>query len=583
MQTPGLDHYQPVWPTAAPAKTSDRRASFAGFLAGRARRHAQRVALVAERDGETERFCYAELAARSQRLAACLHQAGLGRGDRVAILSESCPRWGIGFFAVLSCGAIVLPLDCSASETELRAILEDAAPAAILVSARMAPVGRRLQRGNPLLRHTFCLDRPGRVPGLQSIDDLEAGRPLPDLPLIADAPAVLSYTSGTMGEARGVLTTYANLFSQVNAFHAVLGNDSNTRCVSILPLNHLFELTACFLGVLNRGGSIRYADSLLPQDIVAAMRRQRATCMIVVPLFLNLLVKQIRTEFASLDGWRGAAARFLLTAAPLCPLAVRRLMFRRLHRRFGGHLQYFVSGGAPLAIEVIDYLARLGIPVLQGYGLTEASPVIATNSLRHNRPGSVGKPLPGTEVRIDSQAGSGTGEVLARGPQVMQAYYGQPQLTRATIDEDGWLRTGDIGYLDGDGYLYICGRKKNLIVLGNGKNVQAEELEAVLFEHPDIGEAVVLGYASARGICAGSEEVGAVIVPDSELAAKLSADPIARQAHFEAIVAVRGRQLAAWKRPTRILLRDAPLPRTATRKVKRAELARRLAAEEAWS
>ena len=207
------------------------------------------------------------------------------------------------------------------------------------------------------------------------------------------------------------------------------------------------------------------------------MQRQKVTCMIVVPLFLKLISKNIQSEVAKLPAWKRMLFRGLMTISPLLPEQFRRVAFNEIHTRFGGELKFFACGGAPLDVAQVRFFSRLGIRIFQGYGMAEASPVITTNAFGHNKPGSVGRPLPEVEISIVGQAGHG--EILTRGPHVMKGYFNRPDLTRQVIDHSGWLHTGDIGYIDEDGYLFVDGRMKNIIVLGSGKKVQPEELEAL--------------------------------------------------------------------------------------------------------
>ena len=207
-----------------------------------------------------------------------------------------------------------------------------------------------------------------------------------------------------------------------------------------------------------------YVNSLMPQEIAVAMKQEKVTCMVVVPLFLKLIAKSIRTEAAKQSKFKYAIFKALVQFAPTLPLPLRRKLFQQVHTRFGGELKYFVCGGAPLDVGLIRFFEALGIIIYQGYGMAEASPVIATNAIDANKPGSVGRPLPGVEIAIEGCAVQG--EILARGPNIMNGYFDNPELSRKIIDADGWLHTGDIGYVDCDGYLFINGRKKNIIVLG---------------------------------------------------------------------------------------------------------------------
>ena len=538
--------------------------SISQMISEKARRFGPKLALCLDGDNGDEQYTYRALDKASGELATGFVRLGLKPGDRVAILCESRPRWGVAFFATIRAGAIVLPLDTRQGFSELRHILDDAGPKFLLVSRDQEKVAAQLVRESADRIKVFSVETVFSEPAFLSIDAIAGSDIHPCVERSSDDAAVLTYTSGTMGSAKGVVTTYGNLLFQIRTFRKVMLNDSHCTTVSILPLSHLFELTGGFLGILYGGGRICYCNSLLPHEIVAAMQEQRVTCMITVPLFLKLFAAAIRQQFDKQSLAKRWICNSLRRLSPMFPLAVRRRMFRKIHRRFGGQLEYFVCGGAPLDLCTLKFFDSIGLPVYQGYGLAETSPVIATNGPVANRPGSVGKPLPGIEVK--SAAG---GEILTRGPHVMRGYFRNDELTNSIIDSDGWLHTGDIGYQDKDGFLYISGREKNVIVLGNGKKVQPEELEAVLFEHPDIKEGCVIGVIAQEGLMKDSEEVCAIAVASDEAVRRCSNRGEDLCDTIQHAIESQARSLAPGKRPTRIVLRAESLPRTSTRKIRR--------------
>jgi long-chain acyl-CoA synthetase len=534
----------------------------------KAERFGPKLALSLYGDGGSEQYSYAELDAASGRLAAGLIDLGLKAGDRIALLCESRPRWGVAFFAAIRSGAIIVPLDTRQTPAELAATIADAEPRFLLLSRSQEGVCESLHDG---LRDTrvLSIEAAATASAYPSIDAISARESRPCVERTADDVAVLTYTSGTMGTSKGVATTLGNLLYQIRAFREVKLNDSHVATVSILPLSHLFELTAGFLGVLYGGGSICYCNSLMPQEIVAAMQQRKITCMTTVPLILKLFADAIRREVGKQGWWKRLMFTGMCRVAAFLPLAARRRLFSKLHSRFGGRLEHFVCGGAPLDRATAQFFECVGLPVYQGYGLAETSPVVATNGPVANRSGSVGKPLPGVEVRIAEN-----GEILTRGPQVMPGYFGQPELTASVIDSDGWLHTGDIGYFDKDGFLYISGRQKNVIVLGSGKKVQPEELEAVLFQHPFIAEGCVVGRTNDVGLTKDTEEVCAIAVA-TEAAIEYCATHAQNLGEYiRQLIEQQALSVAPCKRPTRIYLRSEPLPRTATRKVRRPEVCR---------
>ena len=517
----------------------------------------------------SERYTYHELDHASGRLAAEFTELGIRSNDRIVILSESRPRWAIAFFATVRAGAVVVPLDVRMTSSELFAVLAQVKPKLIIVSRQQeCSVSEFVARCDDDI-HIMSIEPTDASPAYASIDVPNQDAIHPCVLRQENDAAVITFTSGTTGSSKGVVTTYGNLLHEIRSFRSVLKNDSHSTTVSILPLSHLFELTAGFLGVLYGGGRICFCDSLMPQDIVAAMQEQEITCMVTVPLFLKLVAASIQREVAKLAPRHQKIFSLARRLSPHLPMSWRRKIFARVHERFGGKLEYFVSGGAPLDADTQQFFDSVGLPVYQGYGLAETSPVIATNGPDSNRPGSVGKPLPGVEVAIDERNGH---EILTRGPHVMRGYLGDVIATEKMIDSDGWLHTGDVGYIDDDGFLFISGRQKNIIVLGSGKKVQPEEIEDLLFEHPLIQEGCVIGTIASKGLLAGSEEVCAVAVA-SEDAKRQFADRLADiQNEVRAVIEQRARCLSPCKRPTRIVLRSEPLPRTSSRKVRRQNL-----------
>lgn len=547
--------------------------SITQLIQDKARLFGPKPALSMHGGGTAEQYTYAELDASAGRLATGFMDLGLEPGDRIALLSEARPRWGVAFFAAIRAGAVIVPLDTRASERELSEILDDAAPRYLLVSHSVEDLAGALVAGRKDLL-VFSIEPQAENTRYESIDRISAQATCPYFERAPDDVAVITYTSGTMGHSKGVATTFSNLLFEIQAFRGVMLNDSRFSTVSILPLSHLFELTAGFLGVLYGGGSICYCNSLLPQDIVGAMRWQKPTCMTTVPLFLKLLADAIRREVGKQSRTQRVLFCMARSIARLSPLAIRRFLFRALRQRFGGRLEYFVCGGAPLDPATRRFFESVGMPVYEGYGLAETSPVITTNGPVSHRAGSVGKPLPGVEVRIAND-----GEILTRGPQVMRGYFGKPELTAKVIDEDGWLHTGDIGYFDHRGFLHVSGRQKNTIVLANGKKVQPEELEAVLFEHPFIEEGCVVGVAGNRGLTRGTEEVCAIAVANEAAIRYCATHKRDVQELVDDLIREQALRFPPFERPTRVCVRSEPLPRTSTRKVKRPEVCRWVAAE----
>jgi long-chain acyl-CoA synthetase len=331
-----------------------------------------------------------------------------------------------------------------------------------------------------------------------------------------------------------------------------------------LPLCHLYELICGLLVPMSRGACISYpaAETLLPAELAWLMKSRRITSIVGVPLLYRALQRGIDVQLRRASVVARAVVAALGAIATLVPIpAVRRFLHAPVLRAFGGKLHQLYSGGAALDVGVGRRFERMGLRIFEGYGLSETSPVIATNAPRSYRLGSVGRPLPGVEVRI-----SNDGEIQTRGPHVMRGYVDRPDLTAAAIDERGWFSTGDLGRIDADGYLYVTGRAKDVIVLGGGKKVYPDEVEQVLAQHAGFAEVCVLGVAARHG----NEDVCAVVVPA----------PGREELDAEAEIARALASLAAFKRPTRVFVRREPIPRTTTRKAKRAALGAWVIAQE---
>lgn len=535
----------------------------------------------AEKFGDRPAFCikegdgwrtvtYKELSERVVVLSTFLMDSGLKSGERVAILSDARPEWGIAFFASVRAGATTVPLDVKLTETELVSILSDCCPSYIFVDGKHADMAMALKEKISSIREVLLLEDGQGRPGAKSISELVVKEKRQGCARKLDEAAVFVYTSGTTGSPKGVMTSFANLVFQTSSFESIIDLNANDRFLSLLPLNHLLELTGGFLGVLNLGGMVCFCQSIFPQEIIRVMRERKITGMIGVPLLFKSLKGGIEREIkrkgeGALEKFHGA-----LDKAKALSHEQRRQLFAPVLDELGGELRVLIAGGAPLEVEVAEFFDLLGIPLLQGYGLTETSPVISGNALRANKLGSVGKPLPEVEVRIDKKSSADTeGEILTRGPHVMLGYHNQPELTHETIDEDGWLHTGDIGKLDEDGFLFITGRLKNMIVLGGGKKIFPEEVEAAFGTAHSIKELCVLGRKSKDGFKEGTEEVCVVVVPADSLASECKGDQAKIYQTVKKELDELGQHLAPYKRPTKIVIREDELPKTATRKVKR--------------
>jgi long-chain acyl-CoA synthetase len=542
------------------------------FLAASVR-YANRPALSIRANGQWTTLTYSELMQRVRRLMGWLGAAGIRRGDRLAILSESRPEWGVAFLASLGSGATLVPLDVKLTVAELEAFMLDAEPRVLFVSSRFAMLGEKLQSAVRTVEHVVVLD-PGDGECAERISVTEPAPPAP-----ASTPhdtALIVYTSGTTGRPKGVMIRLESLLFEANQLAAIMQFAPGDTLISILPLNHLLELTCGFLAPLRAGGHICYVDTLYPAEILSALRERAARTIVVVPLVLRMLARGLDRERRQAGARQQALFKAAWMLAPRMPVRLRRLLFRSVHRSLGGKLRSFCSGGSSLDPDVVDFFSRLGIVVYQGYGLTEASPVITLNSPGARRDGSVGRALPGTELRVAGDRAGEDGEILTRGPHVMQGYYKRADLTRTAVDLDGWLHTGDVGHVDRDGFLYLTGRLKSLIVLPGGKKVYPEEVEEALTTSPAIRDVCVVGGRSSDPLTMGAEEVWAVVTPTEAMVTRFQGHPEELAAEIRREVERLAQRLAPYKRPRSIHVCEGELPKTPSHKVRRDLVRQRL-------
>lgn len=550
---------------------SERQKNVLSLLEEKTNKYLDRVALGMTTYMGWKEFTYRGLGLLSRKLASYLiDEVKVQKGDKLTILSESKPEYGACVFASILAGMTTVPLDIKLTRYELTSILTDCEPTVMLVSQKYIDTAKELQKNIPSIKHILVMDEPSYNLNLPSIYELPENYEAKWRKRSSKATAFIIYTSGTTGSPKGVEITFKNMFAQLDdlsyALSSILPND---RCtiLSILPMNHLFEMTVGFSTFLNLGFSVYYSQSLKPKDILTIMREKQVNFMIVVPAFLKLLKTTIETELNNSSPTELAKFKTAYHLAKFIPSArIKKIIFKKIHSKFGGHFIGCISGGAPLDVEVGKFFERIGLKIYQGYGLSEASPVVSVNINKRNIISSVGHPLKSFSAKLAPN----TGELLVKGPAVMKGYHNQPDLTKEVIDEDGWLHTGDIARFDKDGHIYITGRIKNMIVLSGGKKVFPEEVEATLEKSPYFKEVCVFGHTKTFGNKDGTEEITAVIVPADQLIKQYDDDNLEKLIKDE--VKILSRQLTPYKRPVNIVISKTALPRTATRKVKRKEV-----------
>ena len=548
-----------------------KKQSILTLLKNRTENYSEKVALGMKNQYGWKEMTYAGVGNLSRKLACYLiNEIKVEKGEKIAILSESKPEFGACVFASILAGTITVPLDVKLTKYELKSILSDCLPKVILVSRKHLEMAKFLKQEISSLQTILVMDEPYYNIDETSIYQLPDNYDAKWRVRSSKSTALIIYTSGTTGKPKGVETTFANMLTQLDVIKFALDKIlpfKNINLLSILPMNHLFEMTVGFSTFLNFGCSLYYTPSLKPKDILSIMKEKRIQFMIVVPAFLKLLKSTIEAEIhndSKIDQFKFNIKFHIAKFIP--SYRIKKFMFRKVHDKFGGRFMGCLSGGAPLDINVGTFFQRIGVRVFQVYGLTETSPVASINVDRHTDIASVGKPIKSFQAKIDPE----TGELLLKGPSVMKGYHNQPELTKEVIDEDGWFHTGDIAEIKNGGHIYITGRIKNMIVLSGGKKVFPEEVEAVLEKSPLFSEVCVFGLSRTFGSKDGTEEIAVVIVPKQEIIDKYSSDELEKVIRAE--VKQLSSHVTAYKRPVNIIVSTSPLPRTATNKVKRKEV-----------
>lgn len=477
--------------------------------------HGAKTSLMEKKEGVYQGFSYQEFGARVKHFALGLAALGVKHGDRVALISENRSEWAIADFGILSIGATNVPIYPTITPKQIEYILKDSESKMIITSKpdltdKIVEIFDNL----PALKQIIYMDEPSeRKKYMLSYQAIyEKGRAFekdhPDYyekavkKVKPDDLCGIIYTSGTTGAPKGVMLTHDNLLSNVKGGLAVLKVDETDTLLSFLPLCHSFERMAGHFLAVSTGATIAYAESV--ETVADNLGEVKPTLMTTVPRLLEKVhgrvianaeagspIKKKIFWWAMKTGEKFVEAKFKNKISGLLNFKYNlatKLVFSKLHARVGGRLRFFVSGGAPLSKEIAEFFYKAGILVLEGYGLTETSPVICVNREEKFKFGSVGPTIPRVEVKIADD-----GEILTRGPHVMKGYYKNPAATAETIDSDSWLHTGDIGFLDDDGFLTITDRKKNIIVTSGGKNVTPATIENLLITSPYIEQIMVLG------------------------------------------------------------------------------------------
>ena len=531
------------------------------------------TALMEKVDGQWIPITYNHLFYSVMSLGCGLRKLGMQRQSKVAMASENRARWGLTFLTVCCGNGVCVPIDKELKSQEFFHILYTTEAEIFVGSQKFVDMVLDIKGNLPHLRHIINMDDRAENSQVISFSAvLKEGSQLfekngSDFPYTAidpKLPVSILFTSGTTGTSKGVMLSQSNIIADIRGFLKVIPIRHGETLLSVLPMHHTYENTCGFLAPLSHGMTVAFAENLkrIPDNLLEV----QATILLGVPLLFESIYNKIMERIAEKGMTKFKIGRGIANLTEkLFHKNIRRKVFRPLHEKFGGRLWLLVSGGAAIAPEVSKGFRELGLLLLQGYGLTETAPVITLNLLNSFKDDSAGRPIPGSEFKIEE------GEICVRGPMVMLGYYKNEEATKEVI-RNGWFHTGDLGYFDEEGFLFIQGRKKAVIVTANGKNVYPEEVEAQLARSPFILESLVWEGPDAHKYC---EEVHAIIVPniqnfDQYLAKegkKISEEEVEKILKDE--VKRQCGKLANYKKVKKFTIQWEEFEKTTTRKIKR--------------
>lgn len=528
--------------------------------------HKSSVALIeASRHREASRWTYLDVRRASLRVARALEDAGIGADDRVAICMSNQPYWLVVAAACFVRGAVVVPLDYKLTAPEQQALVRHSG-ARLLVSE----FGLFRRASEPWGVDVWVSEAPEGAHGALRLEDLPEGQPPTRVARDRTDLATIVYSSGTGGTPKGCMLTHGAYLAQLDALLSVFPMTPGDRYFSILPTNHAIDFMCGFVGAFVCGATVVHQRTLRPEMLRATLRRYSITHMAVVPLVLEAFARTLDETLDELPDWQRIALDAVIRANAAATVrspnhGLSKRLLKPIHDAFGGELRLMFCGGAPTDRRLAERFYELGIPVVVGYGLTEACTVATVNRLTPFRADSVGRAVEGVEVRILDPDTHGVGQVLVRGPTLMEGYLDEPELTGETLI-DGWLHTGDLGWLDASDHLHLVGRAKNMIVTPGGKNVYPEDIEGMLSGIP--AQSLVV-YASSYLFPGEGLEYGeliAVVRPEEDAPT------------WRAALVQKNRRLPDFKRLGGVLVWDSEWPMTASMKVKRGVLAEHIRA-----
>lgn len=537
--------------------------------------YSEKLALEDLADTPIPRLTYGALQKQVLRFGSALRSIGIPERSHIALIGENRVQWALSYLTLAYFNYVIVPIDRNLHENEILNVIHESDATVVIFSGQYEQLFAEARTSLHHVKQFICMDPPQPNSMFYSMPELlrNASSLSPEeAPTIdPEALAVIIFTSGTLGRAKGVMLSQRNITSNLMSMLSIFMMYPEDRFLSVLPIHHTYECTCGMLCPLYAGSSIHYARSL--KTVTDDLQKVKATILLGVPLLYDKMFKRIHK---GIQEKRAVSAMLspLITMTDLMQTVgwknAKKAVFKELHHKFGGSIRFFIAGGAAPDPVVAKGLRDLGFNFIQGYGLTETSPILALNSPYFLKDDAAGFPLPGCEIKIDAPDKDGIGEVFGKGPNIMLGYYKNPTATDEVFQE-GWFKTGDLGYIDADGFLHISGRKKNVIISRSGKNVFPEEIEDVLNRSPFILESLVYGMDDPKL----DEVIAAQIVPDAEAFIELSESSgkgITKELIHQVIadeIAKANKQLSSYKQVRKFIVRETELQKTTTQKIKR--------------
>jgi long-chain acyl-CoA synthetase len=508
------------------------------------------------------------------RFGKSLFDIGLKERDHIAIISENRVQWSLTYFTTMCFNMVVVPIDKNLNHNEILNIMHESEAKAIVFSDGFEPLMKEKRDSLLNLKYYINMDSKEHKDGILSMTRMIDGQSvsIERLPFVnPDVMAEIIFTSGSLGRAKGVMLTQKNIASNLMAMTSMIKIVPEDRFLSVLPIHHKYECTCGLLCPLYAGASAHYARSL--KTVVDDLQKVKATILLGVPLLYDKMFKKIYKGIQE-DKLKSVIVPPLISLTNIFESfgwkSSKKLIFKELHHKFGGHIRLFIAGGAAPDPKVAKGLRELGFNFVQGYGLTETSPIVALNRLYSFKDNAAGLPLPGLEIKINNPNENGIGEIYIKGDCVMLGYYKNQKLTDDAFDE-GWFKTGDIGFFDDDGFLHINGRQKNVIISRSGENVFPEEIEDILKRNPFVQECMVYGEQDEKH----TEIIAVQIVTDAEAFIeyseknKVKITPELVNDIISEAVKETNKELPVYKQIRKFHIRDSEFEKTTTQKIKR--------------